>query len=39
MKQLNDGRAIVVVESLQTVSDLVNDGIEIDSAWYGVLAK
>jgi hypothetical protein len=29
----------VFVESLLTVSDLVNDGIEIDNVWYGVVAK
>ena len=37
MKQLNSERAILFVESLQTVSDLVNNGIEIenDNIWDG----
>jgi hypothetical protein len=39
MKQLNGGRAIKFVESLQKVSDLVNNGIEIDNVWYGVVEK
>jgi hypothetical protein len=33
------GRAILFVESLQKVSDLVSNGIEIDNVWYGVVAK
>jgi len=39
VKQLNGGRAILFVECLQTVSDLVSNGIEIDNVWYGVVAK
>jgi hypothetical protein len=39
IKDVNGGRAILLVESLQTVSDLVNNGIEIDNVWYGVVAK